>query len=145
MSGQPKLRSFTQRELQQAMKIFEGYIQRSNEGMQVERQLALAAQQLALPGPAGDAEGPGRHAQWPDPMQEMRYYMAQILADNRRLHQEVGQCLSQVQDMQQNWKPPEVEATRGGDQSDRFATPEEHGTPEGREPADPEEESSDSA
>ena len=168
---------------------FEGYIQRSNEGMQVERQLALAAQQLALPGPAGDAEGPrpaqrqelgpqlvllgpgghlegsrlaqwqdqgtrqqpglpepGRHAQWPDPMQEMRYYMAQILADNRRLHQEVGQCLSQVQDMQQNWKPPEVEATRGGDQSDRFATPEEHGTPEGRgtrgEPADPEEESS---
>ena len=179
MSGQPKLRSFTRQELQQAMEV----LRATSSGPM------RACRWKGSPGPAGDAEGPrpaqrqelgpqlvllglgghlegsrlaqwqdqgtrqqpglpepGRHAQWPDPMQEMRYYMAQILADNRRLHQEVGQCLSQVQDMQQNWKPPEVEATRGGDQSDRFATPEEHGAPEGRgtrgEPADPEEESS---
>ena len=54
-------------------------------------------QQMLLQGHGGPGGGQGI-ALWPDPMQEMRYYMMQLVADNQQLRKVVGSCVSQVND-----------------------------------------------
>ena len=122
---------------------FENYLERANEGMTVAREGAQGDQrhELRRPGDhqggAGVDHGNGRpdghyggagQAQWPDPLKDIKYFMMQLMADNQSLRKEMQRCVRRVDEIQR--EAPAAGRT-SADQSDKFATPEEKGTPVG--------------
>ncbi|CAJ1350644.1 unnamed protein product, partial [Effrenium voratum] len=103
---------------------FENYLERANEGMIAIHDTSYGGLEITkevrelIKGTVGLM----------DIMEDIKYFMMQLMADNQSLRKEMQRCVRRVDEIQR--EAPAAGKT-SADQSDKFATPEEKGTPVG--------------